>query len=210
MEEAVCTGGNRLVAIDASRADDADRRLVRFHVVRLVVRRVRAQNHVLRHVVGAGLDEKRVLHVASGVVGGEVQHREHVQVVVDFRPLGQRESHALEDVDDFVLHDGERMARAQRNGVGRAREVDVLGLARGSRCLHLLLQRIDVVESLLFQLVELDAHGFLLVGSHVAEVRHQRVDFALAAQVFQTKLFNLLGAVGRQAADFLQQCFYFL
>ena len=42
MEEAVGTGRDGLVAIDTSGADDADRGLMGFHVVALVVRRMRA------------------------------------------------------------------------------------------------------------------------------------------------------------------------
>ena len=131
-----------------------------------------------------------------------------VQIVVDFRPLGQREAHALENVDNLVLHDGQRMARTQTNRVGRTRQVDVVGLV--ATTLQLLLERVDMVESQLFQLVDFHSDHLLLLGSHIAEIRHQRVDFALSAEVFQTQLFNFFGTCRRQSADFLQQCFYFL
>ena len=208
MEEAMGASRDGFVAVDAARADDADGRLVRLHIVCLVVRGVRAEDDVLRHIVGTGLDEEGVLHVASRMVGGEVQLGEHVQVVVDLRTFGQRESHALEDVDDLVLHDGQRVACAQLDGVGRTREVEVVGFL-GS-VLQLLLQGVDVVEGELLQFVDLHADGLLVLGCHIAEVLHQRINLTLAAEVFQTQLFNLFCIRCGQGAHFFEKCFDFL
>ena len=205
MEEAVGTGRNSFVSIDPSRADYADGRLVCLHVVSLIIGGVRAKDDVLGHVVGACLNEESVLHVACGMVGGKVQHGEHVQVVVYLRSFGQREAHTLEDVDNLVLRDAQRMACTQLDGVGCAGEVDVLSLVVTT--LQLFLQCVDVVEGLLFQFVNLNADSLLVLGCHVTEVLHQCVDFAFAAEVFQSQLFNFLGIVGREGADFFQQCF---
>ena len=112
MEEAVGAGRDSLITINAARADDADGRLVRLHVVGLIAGGVGAEQHVLGDVVGVLRDEEGVLHIAGRVVGGEVEHREHVLVVVNLWTMEKSEAHALEDFDNLVLHDGQRMARA--------------------------------------------------------------------------------------------------
>ena len=68
MEEAVGTCRDSLVAVDTSRAEHADRRLVGFHIVSLIAGGVRAQQHVLGHVGLVLRDEESILHVACGMV----------------------------------------------------------------------------------------------------------------------------------------------
>ena len=138
------------------------------------------------------------------MVGSKVQLREHVQIVINLRSLSQREAHALENVDNLVLHDGQRMASAQLDGVGSACQVYVVCRVLG--CLALLPELVDASRCQLFQFVNLHSDSFLLVGSHVAEVLHQGIDLAFFAQVFQPELFNLPGIVGRNGADFPQHC----
>ena len=170
---------------------------------------MRAEQDVLRHIVQFRLfHEERVLHVAGGMVGGKVHLGEHMQVVFHLRSVGQHESHAREYVDDFVPDDGQRMACAHLDGVGRARQVDVvvLGFCRS----RLFAKRVNLVEGSLFQLVDFNTHGLLLVGSHVAEVGHQGVDFTFLAEVLQSELFNFLCIRGGQSVYFFQKCFYFL
>ena len=70
------------------------------------------------------LHEEGVLHVAGWMVVGEVHGREHVPVVFHFGSLGERESEAGEDVNDFVLHQAERVPGAQRKRIAGAGDVD--------------------------------------------------------------------------------------
>ena len=208
MEEAVGASGDGLVAIDTSWADDTNGRLVRLHVVSLVVRGMRAKDDVLGHLVGVGLDEEGVLHVAGRMVGGEVQLGEYMQVVVNLRAFGQGESHALEDVHDLILHDVERMACSEGDGIGSAREVDVVADGVGS--LKLLLEFVDFLECLLLQFVDLDSNGLLFFSGHVAEVGHKGVDLALLAEIFQSELFDFLSILCRKSAYFFEKFVYFV
>ena len=93
MEKTVGTRADGLVAIDASGAENADRRLVCLHIMSLVARRVASQDDVLCNIIGVLLYEERVLHIAGGMVGGEVQFCEHVCIVIDFRSVGKCKSH---------------------------------------------------------------------------------------------------------------------
>ena len=77
----------------ASGAENADRRLVCLHIMSLVARRVASQDDVLCNIIGVLLYEERVLHIAGGMVGGEVQLGEHVCIVIDFRSVGKCKSH---------------------------------------------------------------------------------------------------------------------
>lgn len=112
MEEAVGTCGDSLVAIDSSWAEHADRRLVRLHIMSLVTGCMGTEQHVLGHIVRILRDEERILHVSCGVVCRKVEHGEDVLVVVDLGTMEEREAHALEDLDDLVANDGQRMACA--------------------------------------------------------------------------------------------------
>ena len=207
MEEAVGACRDGLVAVDAARTEHADRRLVGRHIMCLVVGSMAAEKHVLRHVHRiAALDEEGVLHIARRMVGGEVQHGEHVLVVVNLRTLIEREAHPCEDVDDFVLDKCQRMPRTQADGVGGACKVDVVALCLAG--LELVLQLVDSVLCELLEFVDFHADGLLLVGRHIPELTHQCVDFAFLAEVFQSELFHVAGILCRKCAHFLEKFFY--
>ena len=88
VEEAVGAGGNGLVAVNATRADDANGRLVALHCAYLNRAGVAAQHDVAGHVLLVLLDEESVLHVACGMVGSKVQCTEHMPVVLNFGTIG--------------------------------------------------------------------------------------------------------------------------
>ena len=177
VEEAVGAGADGLVAVHAAGAYHADGWLRRFHHAALHRAGVRAQ-----HDVGVLLDEEGVLHVAGRMVGCEVHRAEHVPVVLNLRTVGQREAQAGEDVDDFLLDDGQRVARAQADGVGRTRQVQfVARLVVGG---ELFAQGVDLFLGGGLQLVQLHADFALGFGRHGAEVRHEVVYQTFLAQVF--------------------------
>ena len=76
------------------------------------------------------------------MVSGKVQHGEHVLVVVDLGTVVECEAHALEDVDDLILDNGQRVTGAQGDGVGRTCQILVVvaGIGRGD----LLAQGVDL------------------------------------------------------------------
>ena len=118
MEEAMGACRNCLITEHTSGANDTYWWLLLLHNSALVVAGVRTQNDVLCHIVGVGLYEEGVLHVACGMVCSKVELCKHMQVIVNLRTFSQRESHTLEDVDNLVAHDGQRVACAKSNGVG--------------------------------------------------------------------------------------------
>ena len=161
-----------------------------------------------QHDVGVLLYEEGVLHVARGMVGGEIQRREDVPVIFHLGSVGDGEAKAREDVDNFVLHDGERMARAERGGVGRAGEVEaavvvLLGCHASAQLREFFLQG-------RLQLVKLHAYFPLLVGCHVAEFRHQAVYHAFLAQIFYAQLLKRLRVGGFQSRHLAEQRLYLL
>ena len=197
MEEAVGTGGDGLVAIDAAWANHTDRSrqlsMLVVHVLHhtsLNARGVRAEQDVLGDIVGMLADEEGVLHITGRMVSGKVHLREHVEIVFYLRTVCQNKAHTREDIDDLVGDDGERMACAELDGVGCARQVD--GLVASLLCLALLAQQIDALCSHCLQFVDLHADSFLLVGSHIAEVVHQGRNLTFFTEIFETELFNFL------------------
>ena len=94
VEEAMCAGSDCLVAVNATRADDADRRLVAFHRANLYRAGVAAQHDIAGDVLLVLLDEEGVLHVAGRVVGSEVQRTEYVPVVLNLGTIGDGKAQA--------------------------------------------------------------------------------------------------------------------
>ena len=165
------TGGDGLIAVDTARTNHTDGWLGNIHHTGLHRTGVAAEDDVLGHVIGIGLHKEGVLHVAGRMVGGKVHLREDMQVVFHFRTVGKGETHALENVDNLIGHNGYGMTGAKTNGVGRAGEVDVVVTLVGRG--NLLAERIDMVGGSLLQFVNLHAHFTLLLGSNGAEVGHQ-------------------------------------
>ena len=151
-------------------------------------------------------DKEGVLHVACGMVGSEVHLGEHVEVVFHFWTVSQYESHAREDVDDFVGDNGQRMACAELDRVGGTCEVNQF-VAR-FLCLALFAQLVDALCSERLELVDFHAHLFFLVCRHVTEIIHQGSNFALFAKVLQSELFDFFSILGAQRLYFLKEFVY--
>ena len=140
------------------------------------------------------------------MVFGKVHRREHVPVVLHLGAVGQGEAHAGKDVDDLVLHDGERVACAQLYGVGRTCEIHLGSTAVVG--LEGLFEFGDALCGAGLQCVESHAHLFLLLGGYVAEVGHQVIDGALLAQVLDAQCFQLFCAIGGEGFHLSHECFY--
>ena len=198
MEEAVCAGADGLVAIYATRADDADGRLLLLHHAALDGAGVGAQYHV-----GVSLDEEGVLHVACRMVIGEVHGAEHVPVVLHLRTVGQAETQSGEDVDNLVAYDGDGVACAQRGGVGCAGEVG--HLLGGLLFIEFVAQGVDMVLRSGLEIVDSHAELSLAFGGNLAKLAHQLGDEALLAEVFDAQFLQLGGGGGLQLLYFFQQ-----
>jgi len=155
-------------------------------------------------------DEKGVLHVACRMVGGEIQGREYVPVIFDFRPFGNRESEAGENVDNLAAHNVERMACAHRHGGRSARKVDCGGLVGSLLAGGLGAQGVDALCCLVFQFVEFGSEFALLFGGNSAEVVHQLRYRAFLAEIFNAEFLNLGLGGGCQGGDFRLQRFDFM
>ena len=186
MEEAVGTGADGLVAIDATRADDADGRLLFLHHACLHAGGVGTQDDV-----GVCLDEEGVLHIASRMVVGEVHGAIDVPVVLHLGTFGEGEAEAREDIDDLVLDDGQGMARAKRDGVSGTREVEVVGNSLLSASCGL--ELVDALGGVVLEFVDVAPHLFLHVVGDGTELIHQRADFTFLTQILDAQCLHLLG-----------------
>ena len=194
VEEAVSAGSDGLVAVDTPRADDADGRLAALHGAHLHTARVRAQHDVAGHVILVLLDEERVLHVASRMVGGKVQRTEHVPIVLDLGTLGKGEAQAREDVDDLLAHHRQWMPGAHLGGKARTGDVNLvlfLGLP-----LVALAQGIDALGGQRLDLVQLLPQFAFLLRRYVLELGKQGGYLALLAQILDAQCLQCLLVVG--------------
>ena len=196
MEDAVGAVGDRLVAEDAARTDHADRRPLALHRAHLDRRGVRAQQDV-----GVLLDEERVLHVACGVLGREVERREDVPVVLDFGSVGHGVAQAREDLDDFVPDECDRVARAEALGRAGARQVVRGGRPVRRGVLQLFAQGVYPLRGLLLEAVELLAQFAFELGSHRLELLHQCVQLALFAEHPDPEILDFGGRLGFELFD---------
>ena len=75
---------------------------------------MRAQQQALaQRLALLPFDYQRVLRVARGMVGREVERLEVVVIGLDLGPFGDRVSHPLEDFDDLIHRPYERMLNAK-------------------------------------------------------------------------------------------------
>ena len=144
-----------VAAIDAAAGDDFDRRLHRFHGPDLHVRCVRAQQQPI------DVDEERVLRVAGGMVGREVQRFEVVPVGLDLRTRIDRVAHLAEDVLHLPAHERDGMQMSEPRHARGKRDVDDVRrfftrrlFGRHARGLFLEL-RLDAVAKLVQRVAEL-------------------------------------------------------
>ena len=187
MEDAVGAGGDGLVAEDAAGADHANRGLLLLHGAHLQRGGVRAEQHI-----GVQLDEESVLHVAGGVLLGEVEGGEDVPVVLDVRALHGGEADVLEDAAHLVHHQGDGVHGADLALRGGACDVgDEVGLLVSGGLdagLELVVVVLGHVAQVVDQLTELLA---VLLG-HVLDFAEQGLDLALLAQELEPELLQRL------------------
>ena len=148
----------------------------------------------VRSTVAVG-DEERVLHVARRMVGGNVERREVVVVVLDLRALGDAEAQADEDVDDLLHRLRERMQRDR--GCGRRPGSGDVDRARAATCWARAAARsavsalVDAPLDLVLDLVEQGTDGRALLRRHVAQPAHDVGELALAAEEADAQLLDL-------------------
>ena len=155
------------------------------------------------------LDEEGVLHVAGWMVVGKVQTAVHMPVVLHFGTFRQGEAETAEDVDNLVLDNRKRMARAEGNGIRRAGEVLRSFSAAGGSS-GTLLQGVNLVVCKRLQFIYSHAHLFLQFGRHAPEVVHQLCYLTFLAQILDAQGFCFLGIFGLKVSNFLHQTLYFL
>ena len=174
-----------VAAIDTAGADDADRRLLRFHGAYLNRRGVGTQQHVRVEIEG-------VVHRPRRVVARDIERLEVVVVVFDFRPLGHAVADMGEELLDTLKRAGDRVQTTGSLATTRQGHVDTLGgqllgeqglLKHGfagiQGVLHLILGSIDQGASL-----------WALFGRQLAQSLHQGGQFAFLAKVLNPELFQ--------------------
>ena len=133
------------------------------------------------------------------MVGGEVQGGEHVPVILDFGTFGNGEAQAPENLDDFIAHQRQRMARSQ--GKGRGRAAQVKAVVEGLCALGGGPESVDFPGGHFLESVDFHADGFLLVGGNAAEIRHQGVDGAFFREIFDSQGFHFFRRGGLESGN---------
>ena len=108
------------IVIDAehvARSNHAERRLVRFHVVNLGARCVRAEHDLVVHV-------ERVLHVAARMVRRSVERFKVVPIRFDVATEVHIKTHLRKEVDDFFADVVQRVRRTGGDAGTRERDID--------------------------------------------------------------------------------------
>ena len=105
-----------------------------------------------------------------------------MQVILHLRPVGKGEAHALEDIDNLILHDGERVTGTKCHRIWCTCEVYTLCVRLSLLCV--LFEGFYLLDSQLFQLINLYADLFLHVGRNIPELCHEHSDLTFLAEVF--------------------------
>ena len=192
MEDAVCAIRDSLVTEHTTRTNNADRGLLMVHSTHLNRRGVGTQHHIF----GVGLrrsllHEECILHIACGVLQGEVQSREYVPVVLDFGALGYGVTHTREDLYNLILYNRDGVTCAICLGRARASHIAHCGQLCGSRVGKRCLQCVHTLGGSLLQGVDFLTQLALLLCWYTLKLLHQGCKFALLAEYFDTELLNL-------------------
>ena len=181
-----------IAAIGAARADHANRRLVIEHRAHLHGRGVGAQQFAL--AVRVRLEEKRIVHFARGMAGGEIQPGEIIIVGLNVRAFGDGKAHVGEDRSQLVHHLTDGMNASALNGAFAYRQRDVDGFRRKARFKRCILQHAAAcaksVAHLVLQRVDRGAGGLALVGRHFSKCGEQSRNRAFFAKRGQTHGFK--------------------
>ena len=178
--------------IHTARRNDAARCAVLFHMADLHGAGVGAQ-HVRRAIITLGAVHIERVHLGPrGVVAGDVQRVEVIEIGVDLRTFGNGEPHVGKDRRDLFDHLTDRVDRANARITGRQRHVQPFGFQTfvqrriaqrlflgGQGCVDLVLQR-----------VQLGAHDLTLFRRHLAQLAHFQADLAFFANCLHTQIFQ--------------------
>ena len=182
----------RVAAIDASRRDDAERRLLLQHGADLHRARMGAK-HRPRAVRPFG-EIERVVILPRRMLGRNVERGEIVEVGLDVRPLGDREAHIGEDLGDLVGDLAHRVDAAFGERAFAHREGNVGPLSREPRAQRSAAKRLALgvqrLSDALFELIDGLAEALALFRRHAPERLHQLRDAALLAERGDAHLFQ--------------------
>ena len=205
MEDAVRTGGDRLVPEHASRADHTDRKLHGLHRADLDGRRMRSEQQRVRMACG---HEESVLHVSRWVVQREIQSLEHMIVVLNLRALGHIIAELSEYVHDLLTDNRHRMPGAEFKRNPRHGKILLRPIRRTLRS-RLLFHFVNLGLRGLLEFVYLAAKLLLELRTVCPELIKQFGDLSFLAEKPYTSLLYFLGGLAIQLADMREQLFYF-
>jgi hypothetical protein len=191
IEGVLVRGVHFFVAEDAAGRDHAQRRTEALHAAHLHGRSVGAQQ------IAVG-EPERILHVARGMVGGDVQRVEIVDIRSSTSGRRRRRSPANEEVFDLGLdlRDGMQMADP-RAGCGEG-EIDPLGIEAEFEGLRIELAQTGFQAGfdVLFGGIEQLAGARAVFGRHLAHFFADLRERAFAAEHFYAHLLQVLQRTG--------------
>ena len=198
-----------VTAINSTGRNHADRRALGLHRADLHGRGMGAQN-MRRTVVALGaVHKERVVLLARGVLGRDVQGVKVVPIALDLGTFGHGKAHVGENRGDLFGHLADGVDRALTARTHRQRNVQPFaaqaflkrgigqsGLFTGKRAVDLVLERVEGGT----------CHLTFLRG-HLAQLAHLQADLALFADGLQAQLFQraFVGGVGDGVDVFLPQ-----
>ena len=187
-----------------ARAEHLDGRSLLLHQPDLPRTRLRAQQEIFRDIEG-------ILHVAGGMIGGRIERREIVVVVLDLRPFKDLETHAREHVDEHILHARDGVQRADGDAAPGHGDVHRLAreLFREFLFVHARLKLGKARLQFLFQGVDLLPEGGALLGRDLTDALIERRQSARPAQKAHPGVIQFLAVVkiADGILDFRQKLF---
>ncbi len=166
-------------------ADDADRRLLRFHGADLYRRGMGAQQHVRIEIEG-------VMHRTGRVVAWDVERLEVVIVVFDLRAFGDAVADMGEELFNTFQSPGHRMQTAGDLATARQGHIDGLGGQFGSQFgfFKQSLTRIESLCNTLLGNVDQGADLRTLLCRQIPQGLHHLSQFTLLAKVLNPDLLQ--------------------
>ena len=145
-------------------------------------------------------NEKRVLHIPCRMFLREIESGEHVPVVFNLGTFRNRKAQFVENRQDFILHNGQRMTASQLLPV--ARQGQIRSRLSGIRIAQAVLQLVHLCQRHRLQVIQRLPDFLLLLCRHLLEIVKQNGNAALFTQMLDTELLHFFRRGRRETFDF--------
>ena len=192
VEEAVCTCGNRLIAIYTTRTQHTDWWLLTQHCTCLYARSVRTKQNIAWFLhTDFLLDKERILHIACRMLWGKIQKRIYVLIILHFWSFRHCKTYTRKNINYLLTHQRQWMTCTQLYWIRSTCQIHIIcRFTSSATCLHYLTQLIDSRLCSLTQTIQRLTNQCFLLFWHRTKLIKQLCNDTFLRKIFNTQTFH--------------------